>query len=312
VNGHLDVVPVDRSLWEHDPFAGDFDEGSGRLFGRGTADMKGGIAAAIEALHLLSRLGIEPACDLVFHLVADEERGSALGTAVLVREGLVRGDGCVVPEPTGMGVSVAELGVLHARIVTHGRSVHGSLPSAGESAVVEAARFALTLHDADFGEVPHPLLGRATANVGVIEGGRAHNIVPDSCELRVDRRVAPGRTRADAEADLRRLIDPLASRPYDLEVVSFSEPSEMAPDHPLALLMAAAAGPRTPIIGARLASDARFVRNQAGVPAVVCGPGSVAQAHTVDEHITADELAAGVVAFARLFAAFGSSGLSGP
>ncbi|MGH9283155.1 MAG: M20 family metallopeptidase, partial [Acidimicrobiales bacterium] len=94
VNGHLDVVPVHRPGWTHDPFAAELDDG--RLYGRGTADMKGGIAAAIEALAALRRAGREPACDLVFHLVADEERGGGFGTAALVRAGKVRGDACVV------------------------------------------------------------------------------------------------------------------------------------------------------------------------------------------------------------------------
>src|SRR5207253_9940325 len=81
VNGHLDVVPIDERQWTRPPFAGEIDESEGRIYGRGTADMKGGIAAAICALGALRRAGKAPACNLVFHLVADEERGGAPGTA---------------------------------------------------------------------------------------------------------------------------------------------------------------------------------------------------------------------------------------
>ncbi|MGH9165226.1 MAG: M20 family metallopeptidase, partial [Acidimicrobiales bacterium] len=207
VNGHLDVVPVDRAGWTRDPFAAELEDG--RLYGRGTADMKGGIAAAIEALAALRRAGREPACDVVFHLVADEERGGALGTEVLVAEGRVRADACVVPEPTGLALGVAERGLMNAVITVSGRPVHASEPRLGVSAVEKAARIVLALHGADFGGPAHPLLGRPSCNVGLIAGGDATNIVAPSCRLEIDRRLLPGATRAATEAGLRARIDAL-------------------------------------------------------------------------------------------------------
>src|SRR5438067_8288861 len=112
VNGHLDVVPINEAQWTRSPFGAEIDNAERRMYGRGTADMKGGIAAAICALSTLQRAGREPACNLVFHLVADEERGGALGTAAMVDAGLIRGDACLVPEPTGLNVCVAERGML--------------------------------------------------------------------------------------------------------------------------------------------------------------------------------------------------------
>src|SRR2546423_13102081 len=96
VNGHLDVVPVDATAWTHEPFGAELTDG--RIYGRGSADMKGGIAAAIEALAVVVLAGAEPACDGVFHLVAHEEVGGGLGAAVLLKEGLIRGDACIDPE----------------------------------------------------------------------------------------------------------------------------------------------------------------------------------------------------------------------
>src|SRR5688572_19913909 len=119
VNGHLDVVPVDRAGWTCDPFEGRRD--GDRLYGRGMADMKGGIASAVEALHVLRRAGRQPSCDLVFHLVADEERGGGLGTRALVEAGLIRGDACLVPEPTGLALCVAERGLMVATVTLFGR-----------------------------------------------------------------------------------------------------------------------------------------------------------------------------------------------
>src|SRR5437879_1783831 len=92
VNGHLDVVPINAEQWTRDPFGAEIDKDEGRMYGRGTADMKGGVAAAICALNALQRAGVEPACNVVFQLVADEARGGALGTAVMAAKARIRGD----------------------------------------------------------------------------------------------------------------------------------------------------------------------------------------------------------------------------
>ncbi|HEV7887336.1 MAG TPA: M20 family metallopeptidase [Acidimicrobiales bacterium] len=307
VNGHLDVVPVDFSGWKHDPFRP--AEVDGRLYGRGTADMKGGIAAAIEALHALRRAGRTPACNIVFHLVADEERGGALGTDALVAAGHMQGDACLVPEPTGMNVCVAERGLLVATITVHGTPAHGSEPRNGVSAIEQAASVVLALHAADFGGPEHPLLGRPTCNVGVIQGGSGHNTVAEQCVLQADRRLLPGVTQQQAVDELRARIDAIGHPDlrYDIEVTTFGEASELDPAAPFAAQVAqavSATGPTPKTIGMSFTTDARFVRNQAGIPAVVCGPGDVAQAHVHDEFVAVDALVHAAAAYAELYAAF--------
>lgn len=308
VNGHLDVVPVHRPGWTRDPFGGELD--GGRLYGRGTADMKGGIAAAVEALAALGRAGREPACDLAFHLVADEERGGALGTGALVGAGAVRGAACIVPEPTGLAVCVAERGLFTATITVHGRPAHGSQPADGVSAVEKAAKVVLALHGADFGDDDHELLGRPTCNIGVIEGGTGHNTVAERCTVVADRRLLPGATAASAEAGLRARIDAIGDPElrYDLEPGVVGEASELDRDHPFVgrvqAAMAAVRGRPAPVIGMRFTTDARFVRNQAGIPTVVCGPGEIAQAHTNDEWVAVDRLVDAAAVYAELFATF--------
>ena len=198
INGHLDVVPVARDAWSRDPFVPHVEQG--RLYGRGSADMKGGIAAAICALDVLDRAGQAPACDVVFHLVADEERGGRFGTRVLLDQDLIRGDACLVPEPTDLELCVAERGLFQARIHVHGRPGHGSRPRDAVSAIEHAAILVLALHAADFGGPDHPLLGRPTANVGTIEGGDAFNTVAESCVLGLDRRLLPGATETSVRA----------------------------------------------------------------------------------------------------------------
>ena len=309
VNGHLDVVPVGADGWSHDPF--DPQVVDGRLYGRGTADMKGGIAAAVCALDVLDRAGVPPACNLIFHLVADEERGGRHGTQALLERGLIAGDACLIPEPTGLDLCVAERGLMQARIAVEGRPGHGSRPREGVSAIEHAARLVLALHAADYGDSEHPLLGRPTANVGTISGGSTFNTVAESCVIGLDRRVLPGATAASTEAKIRELIDAVGidGLRYEFEVDMFGEASEMAVADPwvkyVGDAVTMATGRQPDIIGMTFTTDARFVRNQAGIPTVVCGPGEVAQAHGNDEFVSVDQLVDATAAFAEIMAAYG-------
>jgi succinyl-diaminopimelate desuccinylase len=312
VNGHLDVVPVQAEFWSRPPF--DPVVADGRLYGRGSTDMKGGIASAICALGVLARSGRKPACDVVFHLVADEERGGALGTRVLLERGLIKGDACLVPEPTSMSVCVAERGLLVADVFIRGRPGHGSRPREGVSAIEHAASVVLALHAADFGDQPHALLGTPTANVGEIRGGSGHNTVAESCQVVVDRRLLPGATEAEAVAALRRRIEAsgVNGLDYELEVRVYGEASELDVAHPFVGLVRRsiekATGTDPPVIGMSFTTDARFVRNQAGIPAVVCGPGDVELAHGNDEWVAVERLADAAAAYAELYASFGAEG----
>jgi succinyl-diaminopimelate desuccinylase len=308
VNGHLDVVPVNADAWNHDPF--DPQVVDGRLYGRGSADMKGGIAAAICALDALARAGQAPACDIVFHFVADEERGGKWGTQALLERGLISGDACLVPEPTDLELCVAERGLLQGRVHISGRPGHGSRPREGVSAIEHAAQVVLALHAADFGGPEHPLLGRPTANVGTISGGSTFNTVAESCVVGVDRRVLPGATAESTEAEIAALIDRagIDGLRYRFELDTFGQASEMPADDPwvkhVSDAVARATGRAPGIIGMTFTTDARFVRNQAGIPTVVCGPGAIDQAHGDDEFVAVERLVDATVAFAELFAAY--------
>jgi succinyl-diaminopimelate desuccinylase len=309
VNGHLDVVPVDPTGWTRPPFGGERD--GDRLYGRGTADMKGGIAAAVVALDTLRRAGRRPACDVVFHLVADEERGGALGTGAMAAAGLLHGDACIVPEPTGLNVCVAERGIVTANVVVHGRPAHASNPRDGISAIELAAKVALAVHAAEF-EGSHPLLGSPSCNVGEIAGGTGHNTVAERCTLVLDRRVLPGATPASVEQELREKIESVDDPDlrYDLTLGVFGEASELDAADPLVARVQAALasvlGAEQPVIGMTFATDARFVRNDAGIPAVVCGPGAIEQAHVHDEWVSVERLADAAAVYAELYASFSS------
>lgn len=307
INGHIDVVPIVEADWTMPPFGGVVRDG--RLYGRGACDMKGGIAAAVEGLRACRDAGVTPSCDVTFHLVADEETGGRWGTAALLEAGKIAADAAVVPEPSELGVCVAERGVLLAEITVSGRAAHGSDPALGRSAVADAARLAVALHGVEFGGRTHPLLGRPTCNVGVIDGGTAANIVAAECLLRVDRRVLPGQSRSDAVAQLRYVLDGVGVE-YRLEVLAFAEASELDARHPFVDLVRRTCvdgGGSGAVRGLYLGTDARFLRNQLGIPAVVYGPGSMTVAHTADEYVPLDELAAASMTFAALYATFAGS-----
>ncbi|MFR9807377.1 M20 family metallopeptidase [Pseudonocardia sp. RS010] len=309
VNGHIDTVPVRPDAWRHDPFGGQVHDG--RLYGRGSADMKSGVASAIIALQVCRTLGLELPCEIAFHLVADEELGGGQGTAVLLREGLIQADACLDPEPTGLKLCLAERGLMFARITTRGVPAHGSEPSKGRSAIITAAAIAQVLHDNEFPQTPHPLLGTTTCNVGVIRGGSGPNVVPEECELQIDRRVLPGDTERSM---IRGIVDRIASldlspgTDYDLVVDTFCEPSEIDAGHPFVKTVAgsyqAMSGRAPGVTGLPFTTDARFMRNQLGIPAVVFGPGELGVAHTVDEYVEVDALVSAVGVYAHLFASF--------
>ncbi|MBO0730211.1 MAG: M20 family metallopeptidase [Acidimicrobiaceae bacterium] len=309
VNGHLDVVPVQAEDWARDPFDPHVEDG--KLYGRGSADMKGGIAAAICALDVLERGGRAPACDVVFHLVADEEMGGALGTRVLLQEGLISGDACLVPEPTDLQLCIAERGLLQGYVTVTGRPGHGSRPHDAVSAVEHAARLVLALHGADFGDAEHPLLGRPSANVGIIDGGTAINVVAGSCRFSVDRRLLPGVSEPEAEKELLSRIEGVGvpQLRYAWQQTAYAEASELpASDQLVAAVGNAverASGARPQTIGMTFTTDARMVRNQAGIPTVVCGPGAVEQAHTTDEFVPVERLVDATAAYAELLASYG-------
>lgn len=304
VNGHTDVVAVDESEWSVPPFAGVVRDGN--LIGRGACDMKGGIAAAIEGLRACMDARVDLGADVVFHLVADEETGGRFGTAALLAAGRIAADAAVVPEPSELGVCIAERGVLLARIEVTGRAGHGSDPAAARSAVADAARVAQALHLHGFGDPPHPLLGSPTCNVGVIRGGTAPNIVAGRCELEVDRRVLPGQTREQAVESLRRVIDGLGVE-YEVQVLGFAEASELSADDPFVEHMRTVCGGEdgpAPLRGLYLGTDARFLRNQLGIPTVVYGPGSMTVAHSAGELVPVAELGIAARSFATLFSTF--------
>lgn len=310
-NGHLDVVPAGSlDTWRHDPWAGEIDD-DGRLIGRGAADMKGPIGAALAAASALRRAGTPLAGSLVFHLAADEELAGVHGTKVLWERGMLTQDAAIVGEPSELQVGLAERGGAWFTATAFGKAAHGSQPHRGVNAITSMARFLLRLPEV-LPDIEHPLVGRPTVNAATIEGGSAPNVVPDRCEVDIDRRIVPGEIDPDAvRAPFLAIIEALRGEYPEVEIEvrlrEWTDAAEASPDTDIARTaveaVRATTGTAPELAGFTGITDARFYINQADIPTVICGPGSLTVAHTADEWVPVDELVAGARAYARIFAA---------
>ncbi|WP_137284697.1 M20 family metallopeptidase [Halorussus salinisoli] len=308
LNGHLDVVPAgDPDQWSHDPFAGTVEDG--RLYGRGSADMKTNIALAMLTLRDLAPEIKDGDLDgrLVFHGAMGEETGDP-GTRTLVEEGY-GGDYAVVLEPTDFRVGTSAKGVVTYRVGVSGSASHASRPDQGTNAI-DAARPVLAAIDEYDDRVRgrvDPLVGRAYANVTEFEAGTDSNmaVLPGRAEFLLDRRILPDETLGEVEAEIQDLLADVereAGVETDLTLVQHYASAGIASDHALAaqfrdLSAELADAPEAPW-GLEAATDAReFVA--VGTPAVIWGPGELAQAHTADECIDLGDAALGLTILKR-------------
>ena len=295
LTGHIDTVPVGEG-WTRDPFGAEIADG--RLHGRGACDMKGGLAAMLGAIRALRARGEEPAGDVTLAAVVGEEEDSA-GTRAIVKRG-IKADRAVLSEPTALQLVVANRGLLNYRIVVKGASAHASAPALGRNAVTAAARLALELEATGdrLSTRSHEVFGQPSLTVGTMHGGTRPYVVPDRCEIEVDRRLNPGETARQVEDELQEAIARVRERlPWiEAEVIPGPDyvPFEIPRDHELVRSMSAAmeaAGLPARISSWRAASDAGFLVHGAGIPCVLFGPGDIEQAaHRPDEWIDLDDL----------------------
>jgi succinyl-diaminopimelate desuccinylase len=296
LTGHLDVVGAGDRPWRYDPFGGAVADG--RIYGRGTCDMKGAVAAMLLAAAALRRADAPLAGDLVLAFTAGEEI-DGLGAEALASSGLLRGaDALLIGEPSDLDVYVAEKGNLTVSIETVGRTAHASMPELGVNAIYGMADLIAALERWRPTGAPHPLLGEPTLSVGVVRGGVKSNVVPDGCTVEVDLRTLPGQPQARILAELEELLADLRARRPGLEVrVSHTlgrSAVETPVDAPLVGDVVAAVADvvgRAPTPGGVMyATDASVLVPQLGVPMTICGPGRREMAHQTDEYVAIDAL----------------------
>ena len=258
----------------------------GRLFGRGACDTKGSIASMFTALCQLASCGSRPSqTEIIFAGVIDEEIAQT-GSRALAKTGL-SADLAIVGEPTQLRVVTAHKGSLWMTLETRGQAAHGARPELGRNAIHEMAKIVHLLetrYAAALRRRKHSLLGCPSISVGVISGGVQANIVPDRCLITVDRRTLPGETRRTVEREIRQLLDQSGFKAsFGAAKIVACDPLETNPEIPLVKAFLKLAGCKGPA-GVNYFCDAAVLA-QAGIPAVVFGPGDIAQAHTADEWI---------------------------
>jgi succinyl-diaminopimelate desuccinylase len=303
INGHFDVVPP-GSGWTCDPFGGEIRDGN--LYGRGSSDMKGSLAAAIMTLVVIARTGIQLKGDVTLSATPDEETGGELGAGYLLKNGLVRGDGCVVAEGAGVNeVSMGHKGVLWMEVRTHGRATHASRPHLGVNAVTKMANVIIGLNELSqklekkrtessklFMDTPCPSLMVG----GTIRGGIKTNIVPDSCVLTLDRRLLLEENTKEAEDEVLSSLAKLRSEDAELDVQANSllriEPMRCDPNaeilQTLVRSVTKTSGVPPRIIATDGFTDAHYFATQ--MPTVMHGAGLREQGHTKNEYVVIDHV----------------------
>jgi len=296
--GHLDIVPLGTRSWTKDPFQGQTD--GDRLFGRGTSDMKAGIAAMLLAARSFSKkLSNTPGVVLV--LTAAEE-GGCIGSQHLARTALLGKAGAmVVGEPTSNYPYVGHKGSLKFHAKFRGVSAHGSMPHLGVNAVYKAAHAVGRLEKFDFGTAKHPVMGAPTMNVGTFEGGQGVNMVPDEATIGVDIRTVAGMDHAALLSRLKKTLGEEAEVSVfsDMNAV-WTEPQqewvqrvfEISGKH-----LGAKPEPRAQTYN----TDAgNLLRVYKGAPTVVLGPGEAEQAHQTDEYCSMERIRQSVAIYEDL------------
>lgn len=291
-SGHLDVVPVgDASKWITNPF--DPKVMGGKLYGRGAADMKGGLAAMVKAIESVK--GLQLKRELVFIATAGEEIGFD-GLKALMRDGFVKRREalyCVVGEPSGLRVVRAHKGGTIFRVTFHGRSAHSSRPDLGINAIEHAARFIADLVKLrrNLENVKEEDLGSTVISATIIKGGIKENMIPDICETIVDCRRIPTHSAEYIRSAMETILESLKAELHDLnfnieEVLSY-DALNTPKDHQLVKLATEIVGGAPGV--ASYGTEAPLYQ-KLDIPAIILGPGKVEQAHVINEFVDVDEL----------------------
>jgi acetylornithine deacetylase len=306
LNGHVDVVPVgDLALWDDSPWSGAIRDG--RLYGRGSCDMKAGLCAGIFAVDVLQQLGYRPARDVLIESVIGEESGG-IGTLTTIIKGYTA-DAVILLEPTRLEICPVQSGALTFRLIVPGRSIHAAMKPYGVSAIekfvlllnavnqLEAERHRTFKHD--LYEDPNNI---APINIGTVRGGEWHSTVAEEVIAEGRMGVLPGESNQAARHAFEETIRLAASadpwlREHPPRVEWFEgqfESGETQLDHPFLLQLSAVhqqvVGSKPVMRGVTYGSDMRLFTNHAKIAATHYGPGDVGMAHAVNEFVPLDEV----------------------
>lgn len=282
--GHLDTVPLGGSAWRYPPHDGLIEDG--KLYGRGSTDMKGGVAAFLCA----ALDAPVPPGGIAILLTAGEETGSDGARAMVAAGPLPPIGALIVAEPTANRAVPGHKGALWLRLVFHGVTAHGSAPEAGVNAIELAMAALAQIKMVDLGSA-HPVMGAPSLNIGTISGGLNTNSVPDRCEVTLDLRSVPGVVHDELVAKIEACLPAGAelSRIIDLPAV-WTDPNVPWLAAITALTALEAGQPSDPMAMSYFTDASIFTPALDGVPTVILGPGEPGLAHKTDEYVALSRL----------------------
>jgi succinyl-diaminopimelate desuccinylase len=295
-NGHIDTVPVGAEAWVHDPFTGVLADG--RIWGRGAADMKGGVAALMMALKILAEARLPLKGDIIFAATAGEETNSLGAAAMASRKDLGPVQAILIPEPSENELYIAEKGAFWIELTTQGKSAHGSMPDLGKNSVLMMVRLIAEFEKLDIPFKSHPLLDGFTRSVNTIAGGVKTNVVPDSCVATIDMRTVPGQNHQAILGQIEGLIKGMQQKASDFtasaKIINNRAPIETPEDDPAVRIFSEVlrgVTGKTPVPkGTRYFTDGVVFVPALKAPLLICGPGAPALAHQPNEYVEIDKL----------------------
>ncbi len=308
-NGHLDTVPIgEENAWEVDPF-GAVVKGN-LMYGRGVADMKGGVGAMLMAAKVLVLEKVPLKGSLVVNFVSDEETGGDRGAAFLMEKGYYSPDMVVVGEITNNnGLAIGEKGLAVFSLTTKGRTAHASTPWVGVNAIEKMVKILYRMQTEmieDLKKRPSGYLPPASLNIGTIQGGVSFNIVADACNVLIDRRTLPGEMIESVTQEIQTLIDKIKREDPDvdatLQLLGTGDPFETSADEficQVAKRTLEELNMKSDFVGYEQVSDGRFFAGK-GIPTILIGPGTAQQAHTPNEHLELDQYLDAIKIYALL------------
>ena len=294
LNGHLDTVPVSESEWMYDPFEARIVDN--RIYGRGSTDMKSGVAAIVYAAGAIAQSNIPIEGNLIVSFTADEEVNSIGAKALVEFDWITSVDSILIAEPTDLNVFIAEKGALWLLIHSYGKAAHGSMPEQGTNAVEHLMDLLIKFKEnwrKGFKKLSHPLLGLPTASINIFKGGTKANIIPDYAEALIDIRTLPGQLHEEIIKIFQELVD-LEKRKnkdldFKLEVLNNRPPYEVSPSSEVVNVLIDVVnevkGINPCVAGAPYYTDASIFGPKMRIPILICGPGEPSLAHKSDEYV---------------------------